>query len=296
MADFVKQISGTPAKVAARLMNFATGQSFLLTQHLDFLDRQVQPVVRGLQGAWVDLFGYASRVGSTEFNLALSRRRLDAVKARVAEYANQVNFQIQTALGESESGPDERDNDAYWRAVEVYVYGHRPPPPKPAPATLPGTTQFQIRVVGGLSVAPPVLKGAQSDGYVFQIVDLQHSKFMLYRYTGIAVALPSLPGLPFSFTAPGPFAPFTTSGPVQLFEFEGPATLFQDPGATLGNKSVPSKIRLSFDTRTLPERGVRVTPSLVPMDGGPGLQAPSMGSAPVVGRLVRQSLEMPFKR
>lgn len=131
MADDVQRISGTSAKVAARLCNFATGESFLLRKHQDFLDTDVARVIRTMQGPWVDLFGYASRAGNAQFNQALSSKRLEAVKWRIAQYANNVKFQIQTALGETESGPNERNNDGYWRAVEVYVYGSRPPPPKP---------------------------------------------------------------------------------------------------------------------------------------------------------------------
>jgi len=129
MADNIQRISGTSAKIAARLCNFVTAQYFLLLPHQEFLDKEVAPVIRGLKGPWVDLFDYASRAGEAGFNQTLSQDRLEEVKQRIGRYANEVSFHIQTSYGDSLSGPNERNNDGYWRAVEVYVYGFKPPQP-----------------------------------------------------------------------------------------------------------------------------------------------------------------------
>jgi hypothetical protein len=131
MALDVQRISGTYAKAAARLCNFATGEAFLLLAHQEYLDTEVRNVIRTMPTPWIDLFGYASRIGDTTFNLGLSTRRINAVKARIAEYANQVNFQTTVGYGETQSGPNERNNDGYYRAVEVYVYANKPAPPRP---------------------------------------------------------------------------------------------------------------------------------------------------------------------
>lgn len=149
MALDVQRITGTGAKVAARLCNFETSTAYLKSAHIEFLDKEVASVIRGMQGPWVDLLGYASRRGDAGFNQTLSEQRLQSVKGRIEQYANRVNFQIQTALGESESGPEESDNSGYWRAVEVYVYAFKPPAPKPQPPVAAGGTEFQIRVAGG---------------------------------------------------------------------------------------------------------------------------------------------------
>jgi hypothetical protein len=131
MAEDVQRISGTNAKAAARLCNFKTGKSFLLTGHQDYLDDEVRAVIRTMQKPFVDLFGYASRAGDGAFNMALSGQRMNAVKARISEYANQVEFRTLTPYGETQSGPNERNDDGYYRAVEVYVYAEKPPTPKP---------------------------------------------------------------------------------------------------------------------------------------------------------------------
>jgi hypothetical protein len=131
MVQDVLKITGTNAKVAARLCNFSTGESFLLSTHLEFLDNEVRNTLRNIQWPWVDLYGYASRAGDARFNLDLSSRRIDVVKGRVAQYTDRVNFVIHKALGETQSGPNERNDDGYYRAVEVYIFGNKPPAPTP---------------------------------------------------------------------------------------------------------------------------------------------------------------------
>ena len=127
MAEDVQRITGTNAKVAARLCNFPTGTVILLPAHIKYLDQEVAPVIRQMQGAWVDMYGYASKLGKDEKNKLLSDQRINAVKQRISGYAKQVNFQIQEGLGETKSGSNEADNSGYWRAVEVYVYAFKPP-------------------------------------------------------------------------------------------------------------------------------------------------------------------------
>lgn len=144
MAEDVQKISGTYAKAAARLCNFETGKSYLLLAHQDFLDNDVRNVIQKMQGPWVDLFGYASRAGDAGFNMNLSDQRIKAVRARIEQYANQVNFQIHQALGETQSGLNERNNDGYYRAVEIYVYASKPPTPVP-PAPKPSLRRLTFR-------------------------------------------------------------------------------------------------------------------------------------------------------
>jgi len=52
----------------------------------------------------------------------------------VATYANQVNFNINKALGEYKSEGGKDDNWGYWRRVEIYVFAEPPKPGfKPSP-------------------------------------------------------------------------------------------------------------------------------------------------------------------
>lgn len=294
MTQDVQKITGTPAKVAARLCNFETSQAYLQRAHIDFLDHEVAGVIRMMQGPWVDILGYASRRGDAAFNQGLSERRCNAVRDRISQYANTVNFQITKGLGESESGPNEQDNSGYWRAVEVYVYANRPPTPKPTPPVEAGSKEFKIRVAGGLSSAIPVLKGPQGDFYMFQIIDVQQRTMGFYLYGAVGLALPSLPGLPVSFTGVGPLSSFRTTEPVSLMDFEGRATLFQDPGLTIGPKSIEGTLRLSFDSAHLLRAHARVVPGIVPIEGGAGLQSPSTGSVSP-GFLSLQGKIVPFR-
>jgi hypothetical protein len=150
MADDVQPITGTSARVAARLCNFTTGHSTLLPAHVTWLDGQVQPVVASSANPWVDLIGYASRLGSSAANQRYSQERCDAVRARIATYSAKVTFPQDYGVGESESTGDADDNSGYWRAVDVLVYGAkpavRPPPPKPIDPNAP--LKNLVKVVG----------------------------------------------------------------------------------------------------------------------------------------------------
>ncbi|MFO0405467.1 MAG: hypothetical protein ACK50Q_03710 [Labrys sp. (in: a-proteobacteria)] len=139
-AKDVMRISGTTALIAARLCNFKTGEAFLQLTHQSFLDDEVRPIVRASKNCWIDLYGYASRAGDANFNLNLSKARITSVRNRIDLYRDNINFAIFSSLGETESGPIERNDDGYYRAVEVYVYGQ-----KPNPSPIPPKPQEKIR-------------------------------------------------------------------------------------------------------------------------------------------------------
>jgi len=155
------------ALAAARLYNFPTGTNDFRPGHRDFLDFEVQPIIRDLLGPWVDLKGYASHLGSEKSNLILSRDRINAVKTRISMYSSRINFEQdvfkeQTAYGESQSAGAENNDDPWWRAVDVYVYATRPaikPPPPPPPSSSkfecldgPRYSNWSISTPGGISV------------------------------------------------------------------------------------------------------------------------------------------------
>jgi hypothetical protein len=274
MAKDIQPITGTSAKVAARLCNFPTAQAGLLPAHITFLENEVAPVIRNMQGPWVDLFGYASRRGDANFNMALSGRRIDSVKERISHYGKTINFQIQKRFGETESGPIESDNSGYWRAVEVYVYAQKPQ--RPPPPQLITSTQFEIRVVGGGSASALI----QADNYFFQIVDLVRRQTAFYFYTGVGlgVSIPKLPG-PGSVTKMGPPTKFRTTRSVELYQFNSRAFLVQDPGATIGSASIGGTLRLEIDDIQDSTGRIFTSPHTIPIEGGSGIQMPGLGSA-----------------
>jgi hypothetical protein len=83
-------------------------------------------------------------LGNAKFNLDLSQRRCENVKRRIASYSNRVIFPLELGKGEAESGPEERDNDGYWRAVEVYIYGAKFPDPPRQPSLPNPDTRLHV--------------------------------------------------------------------------------------------------------------------------------------------------------
>lgn len=139
MTDDVQPITKSDARIAARLCNFATGEHFLLTTHKDWLDENVRPIVRSQRTSWVDLHGYASRRGDADLNVRLSVQRCEATKSWIANYANQIHYNITRAYGDSESGPNPVNNDGYYRALDIYVFSAEPPTRPKAPDEPPVT-------------------------------------------------------------------------------------------------------------------------------------------------------------
>jgi hypothetical protein len=132
-------INGVRPLVAARLYNFPTGSADLQPSHFGWLQRTLIPAIESANGPWLDVCGYASRLGSPRYpNLALSERRENAVKYYVAGHAPQCAFNPSTAYGSSQSTGGPTDDHGHWRAVDVHVFGDRPPqavrdrrPPRP---------------------------------------------------------------------------------------------------------------------------------------------------------------------
>lgn len=250
MADDVQEITGGNWKIAARLCNFVTAQAFLLPRHQEWLDTNLKPTLRSLKGPWVDLIGYASRIGSTQFNQDLSERRCKAVRDHVAKYQSDINFRFNVDLGkgESESGPDESDNSGYYRAVDLYAWGFKPPPLVriPVPRLKPigvVSDRFSIRLLGQASVGKLVslaklakwlkrLKGlpkvgVAADAIFFEMRDLKNHLSGFYFYTGFGVGAGAFL---VSTTHMGPWNDFTTSKPIRVSQFAG-LTRFTTGGA-----------------------------------------------------------------
>jgi hypothetical protein len=135
MALDVEKITGSTALVAARLCNFPTAHANLMPTHIAWLDNEVAQKIRSLPEPWVDLIGYASHLGNASFNKKLSFDRCESIRKRIEGYGHKVSFPVEWAKGEESSGGGASDNSGYWRAVEVYVYGVKPPP-KPVPPVI----------------------------------------------------------------------------------------------------------------------------------------------------------------
>ncbi|MFT3927828.1 MAG: hypothetical protein QM778_35195 [Myxococcales bacterium] len=289
----VMPMSGGEFLTAARLCNFSTGQAFLLAKHHTWLQKDLLRAVRHSVAPWIDVVGYASKLGDANFNMTLSGHRCESVKRNIRAHSNRATFNVELHKGESESMGNESNNDGYWRSVDVYVWGKKPPVPvRPPPAPIPalGSMEFEIRVVGGGSASI----GVQADNFFFQIVDLKGRKTAFFFYTGVGmgISIPKIPG-PGSMTKAGPPSRFVTARPVQLHSFNSKASLYQDPGATIGSWSYGGTMRLSLKELTDHDGFVGTRPGIIPIEGGPGIQMPGLGSSSE-GTLALVSQVLPF--
>ncbi len=285
-ANDVQPITGTTAKAAARLCNFDTGKAVLLESHEIWLDANVRPVFKEMLGPWVDIFGYASRLGDERGydNTGLSENRRDAVKKKISGYANNINFQILRGKGSSESGGDIRNDDGYWRAAEFYVYATKPPDKPVEPKPDRPFQDFDIRVLRGLSTTVIGYKAIAivRDEYDFEITDVATGQSAVYKYAGAGVSL-SVPkvSLPASVTVmPGPPSRFKARAikigdpAIGLSDFGGDAELYQDPGGGVGSVSVGETLRLNLKTNK-----AYLLPAMVPIASGKGAELSPGASA-----------------
>lgn len=280
MADDIQPIetNGTGAITAARLCNFVTAQSFLLETHKAWLDANVRPKIMPLANPWVDLIGYASRLGTTISNQTLSDNRCREVKNYISRYSSKIQFPMEFGKGESESGSVESDNSGYFRAVEVWVYGSQPAVrPKIPTFKVIGSTKFKIRFVGGTGVSVGIPQG---DFFFFQIVDIKDIKaqttaFYIYAGGGLTIPTPKIPTPSFppisSAAKKGPFVNFRTTNPVLLSTFAGQAFADQPPGITVGPASATYPLRLWFESNSLSTLKALVLPKPVLIPTGSGL-------------------------
>lgn len=268
--DVVSPVSDTatiqPA-MSARLCNFVTGESFLLQSHVTWLDNEVQRFIRSSPNPWVDILGFASRKTGPPINQPLSERRCQAVRSWIDNYSERTKFNIQVGFGDTLSdGPADND-DGWWRAVIVKVYGTRPPHiPEPKPVI--AGTKFKIRIVANGSLGSEVLRrsveetlkkmgrvkppkipigaSVNVDTVIFEIAEREGGLACFYLYAGLSayfgLDIPQIPnpfskvpllkklnlGLP-SEGGIGPWKNFETTQSTNITDFAGSAAFYQNP-------------------------------------------------------------------
>ncbi|MGA9918172.1 MAG: hypothetical protein WBR17_37085 [Paraburkholderia sp.] len=160
MAKDIEPVEAGKASSAGRLCNFVTGQYKLLPSHTKWLDEKVIPLVRNSPNPWVDVFGYASRLGDAQFNKRLSDQRCEAVVQYIKAAVPRVSFPQEFGFGESKSSGGVNDNDGFWRSVELYVYAMgRPPEPRPRPITPEITDEWFVTEFAGHTESLVVMLG-----------------------------------------------------------------------------------------------------------------------------------------
>ena len=160
------------ARFQARLIDFDTDSARLEAQHEAFL-RNSMNEARLSSAFHVRLFGFASRLGSTEHNHALALRRMNSVVSflQAIDQNTLANIEGFQNFGESTSGNREEDDSPEFRAVEVHIFiGSIPPPPVSPdnkrvpiePLPLPGgrrSANWRIAIPGGFAIAEGLAGG-----------------------------------------------------------------------------------------------------------------------------------------
>ena len=197
---------GTPTEVAARLIDFPTKNTVMTFNHKQCLLDEFVKIIYDRPNCWIDLRGYASKLGQASTNKELSIRRCKNVKDfLIAELRNRGrnihdNFKIQEGVGEEHSTGGERDNDQWWRAVEIYVYGSKPkiletppeiekPPTPPLPTRPTGWT-----VSGGMGGSGGTIIGVTAGSLFFTHLDTGEKWRSLYAGAGLQKGLSPFPG------------------------------------------------------------------------------------------------------
>jgi outer membrane protein OmpA-like peptidoglycan-associated protein len=123
-----------PGRVTGTLYDFAIDSAALHPEHCAWLDKHVVPALAG--GGSVGISGLASRSGSAAHNLALSKRRANAVLAYLRRKVRKhVAYRVNWLEGTGEEsakflGQKDGTEDSLQRAVVVAAW-HRPTPPPP---------------------------------------------------------------------------------------------------------------------------------------------------------------------
>lgn len=166
----VHPLEGPQPLVAYRLCNFGTGSSAPLYSHETWFKGELNSFIQSSPNPWLDILAYASHKGTAAGydNQALSVRRRDAVKRSIYAVTTKAKVMQQIAFGDSKSGGSQNNDDGYWRAVEVYLYGSLPnkrkedpkPPPPPRPADEKIDWFVTDLTLDGGSIVAPVGGGA----------------------------------------------------------------------------------------------------------------------------------------
>lgn len=289
---------GTRGTFAGRLIDFQSGKSTLLPEHRRWLRELIVPAILTRPNVWMDVYGYASKLGNQHDNLVLSRARAGAVKdylsQELAMQGRNIEGRINIGCGFGETAPgysiDNSDNVGYWRSAEVVVFESCPKIVRtPMIAPVHGNT-FEIRLVGEGSAS----KFFQADHYFFQIIDICRGQTAFFFYTGDehSISFPEIQD-PTSVATSDPLTLFRTSRPTKLNQFNSRASLYQDPETTFGPFSKGSTLRLSLTDLHDASGLIFTAPGVIPINGGKVVNMPALGSASQ-GRLSMVSKVFPY--
>lgn len=202
----------------------------LKLEHANFLRTRALPLLAGNRGRiWLE--GHASQIGTNNYNLTLSRRRVQRVVNFLTSNGVAVTQIQPDAVGEERSTSRLADDELDRSVAFVILPRARqdPPPPRVIPAPPAVTSRFRVRLLGDVTLTgvprlrPPrgrIGAGPAADGRLFEIQDIEHHLSAVYGYSGIGIGL-GFNWAWLSATDAGPWNPFTTSAPMNVGDFGG---------------------------------------------------------------------------
>jgi hypothetical protein len=164
------------------MIDFKTGYAELQPEHKQWLDT-ILHFISQTSSFYIDLVGYASKVGNHQLNQKLSGQRAASVANFLQRGNNLVYPRIRHFLARGDEGYqtlNNSDNSADERAVELLLYlgDIVPPPPHnvtPHPNVLkpplpggPRSTNWSVAGIGGLQVSLEVVATAGVNVFKFR--------------------------------------------------------------------------------------------------------------------------------
>lgn len=197
-----------PGVLKASLFNFDIDGDSVKSEHANFLESRVAPLLQGDRGhIWMQ--GSASKSGGDAHNIELSRRRVNKV-AEILRDKGILDRQMQLdAVGEqlAQAHANEDETDRAVELVVLPVARESPPPPREVPPPPPVSDQFRIRMLGGLAGSIGV---GQVENLFFQILDTRNNLTAFYTYSSAGMGRGLIPRVPLSVTLRGPWNDFRT--------------------------------------------------------------------------------------
>ena len=173
---------GTLPARQGRMIDFATGKADLQPEHQQWLNT-ILAFIAHTSSFYVDLVGYASKVGDHAFNQRLSGQRAAAVAAYLQHGNRLVYDRIRHFLARGDQGYQaaKDDNSPDERAVELLLYlgdivprpplhvdPHPTPPVKPPLPGGPRSTNWSVAGLGGFQASLEVLATAGFNVFKFR--------------------------------------------------------------------------------------------------------------------------------
>ncbi len=269
--DIDAKYSG-PGMLKALLYNFDVDGDSVKPEHQTFHRDRAAPLHQNDPGhIWLQ--GSASRSGANAYNMELSRRRVKNV-AMIVRSEGILDRQMQLeAIGEeqAQAHPIEDETDRAVALIVIPVAKESPPPPRKIPPPPRISSDFKIRLLGGLTGSAGPF---QVENCFFQIVDKKNNLTSFYVYSAEGVGKGLIKGLNLSATMKGPWNDFKTNSAIRVSQFAGAARF-----TTAGVGPWTSN---HLNMMGLPE-GVSTLPAVLPLATGFTI---GIGASTSVGKMI----------